>query len=153
MEQPNLTDFSCGVIPISRSDQGTRFLLVQHQAGHWAFPKGHPEGNETPIQTARRELAEETGLAEVRLLDAPAFEERYCFTKKSGKTVDKLVTYYLGDVPPAIVDQVSVQEEEVRAYAWGDRHATMDRITFSEGLALFDEVCAYLDTHPNPFTS
>ena len=37
------------------------FLLIQHQAGHWAFPKGHANPGESPAETARREFAEETG--------------------------------------------------------------------------------------------
>ncbi|MEM7626839.1 MAG: NUDIX domain-containing protein [Planctomycetota bacterium] len=150
MADKPLTDFSCGVIPVWLSPEGPRFLLVQHHAGHWAFPKGHPEGDETPLDTARRELAEETGLSDVELWDAPAFEERYCFTKRSGRAVEKLVTYYLGRVTAA-ADAVVIQAEEVQAYAWGDRDQTVQRLTFAEGRALFDEVCAYLDTHPEVF--
>jgi len=129
------------------------FLLIQHHAGHWAFPKGHPEGDETPPETARRELTEETGLNDIKLWDAPAFEERYRFTKRSGKTVDKLVTYYLGQVSAAFGGEVTVQAEEIRAFAWGNRKETTRRLTFAEGRALFDEVCAYLDAHADVFGS
>ena len=148
MADAPLTDFSCGVIPVCPTQDGPRFLLVQHRAGHWAFPKGHPEGDETPPETARRELAEETGLDDVALWDSPAFEERYRFTKRSGRIVEKLVTYYLGRIAPASKDAVALQAEEVQAYAWGDRQETMSRLTFAEGRALFDEVCAYLDSQP-----
>lgn len=151
MDNASLTDFSCGVIPVWLSPDGPRFLLVQHNAGHWAFPKGHPEGDETPPQTARRELAEETGLAEVELWDAPAFEERYRFTKRSGKIIDKLVTYYLGKVPASAAASVTIQAEEVQAFAWGDREQTMGRLTFAEGRALFDEVCDYVDEQGDSF--
>lgn len=153
MAEQSTTDFSCGVVPVWFSDQGPRYLLVQHNAGHWAFPKGHPEADETPIETARRELAEETGITRVALLAGPAFDERYRFTKRSGKAVDKLVTYYLGEVDPDAAASVVVQEEEVRAYEWGDAAQTRERLTFAEGRALFDEARAYLDAHPGAFGS
>lgn len=136
-------DYSCGVIPLRQTEAGREFLLVQHLAGHWAFPKGHPEGDETPIETARRELQEETGLADVKLIKSPAFEEAYSFTKKSGTVVEKTVTYYLGQVSGHEA-AVRVQADEVQAFAWGDADATLAKLTFPEGRALFDEVLRYL---------
>ncbi|MEM8738681.1 MAG: NUDIX domain-containing protein [Planctomycetota bacterium] len=138
------SDYSCGVVPYRETPGGREYLLVQHRAGHWAFPKGHPERDETPTETARRELAEETGLADVELFDAPAFEEAYAFTKRSGKRVEKTVTYYLGRV--AADAAVVLQEAEVSGYAWGDAEATRGRLTFAEGRALFAEVRAHLET-------
>ncbi len=85
------TDFSCGVIPIVFDGSGRRYLLVQHHAGHWSFPKGHPEKGESPLSAARRELEEETGIGRVEVLKRPAFEERYVFRKRSGKVVTKEV--------------------------------------------------------------
>ena len=41
-----------------------RFLLVRGRAtGKWSFPKGHLEGAESPLDCARRELFEETGVS------------------------------------------------------------------------------------------
>lgn len=138
-----LNDFSCGVIPYRLNRDGVReFLLIQHNAGHWAFPKGHPEQGETDLQAATRELAEETGLTQVQIDPQQPFDEHYRFTKKSGKQVNKRVVYFLGQV--ALDHTVTLQEEEVCAYAWGDANQTRDRITFDEGRALFDQVLAYL---------
>jgi 8-oxo-dGTP pyrophosphatase MutT (NUDIX family) len=40
-----------------------RYLLVQgRSSGKWSFPKGHPNEDETPLDCAKRELFEETGL-------------------------------------------------------------------------------------------
>jgi len=40
-----------------------RYLLVQGRStGKWSFPKGHPNLDENPLQCAKRELYEETGL-------------------------------------------------------------------------------------------
>ena len=138
------TDFSCGIIPVVFDGALRRYLLVRHDAGHWSFPKGHPEAGETHLQTARRELAEETGLERVEVLEAPAFEEAYAFTKRSGRTVEKRVVYLLGRVEaPATV---ALQASEVSDHAWGVPADTARRMTFPEGRALLDEVERFVAT-------
>ena len=138
-----IDDFSCGVIPYRVKDGGCEFLLIQHKAGHWAFPKGHPEDAEEHAETARRELEEETGLGHVELDEAHPFEEFYEFTKRSGKHVRKRVIYFLGEV---VTDQaLRIQVSEVSDFAWGNSEQTRERMTFDEGKALFDAALAYLD--------
>lgn len=138
------TDHSFGVIPYRQNDAGGReFLLIQHLAGHWSFPKGHAERGESPLETALRELAEETGLADVPLRPRPALEEHYRFTKRSGKLIDKTVTYYLGRVDADA--RITVQPEEVAAYAWANASDAMDRLTFDEGRRLLEQAVAVLD--------
>lgn len=139
------TDYSCGVVPFRRVGGRVEFLLVQHRAGHWSFPKGHPDKDESAIQTATRELAEETGLDRAQVLPAPSFNESYTFTKRSGKQVLKRVTYFLGEVPADA--RVTVQQKEIGDFQWADAAATRARITFLEGKALFDQVYAYFDKH------
>lgn len=54
---------SYGIIPIYKTDNGTKlYLLLQSPDGFWSFPKGHPEDNETPEESAIREAYEETGI-------------------------------------------------------------------------------------------
>lgn len=136
-------DFSCGVIPYRIVNGEREFLLIQHNEGHWAFPKGHPEKAETDLETARRELAEETGIDAVEIDQAHPFEEFYTFTKRSGKQVNKRVVYFLGQV--ASEQAVVLQEEEVADHKWDSAKKTRKRLTFDEGKALFDTVLAYLD--------
>ena len=49
---------SCGCIIINKN----KVLLIKQTKGHWGFPKGHVEKDETEIETAIREVKEETGL-------------------------------------------------------------------------------------------
>ncbi len=49
-----------GAIVIAFS--GRKYLMVRHCTRAWEFPGGRAEGNETPLETARREFLEETGL-------------------------------------------------------------------------------------------
>ena len=136
------TDFSCGIVPVIFDGRFHRYLLVKHDAGHWAFPKGHPEDGETHLQTARRELAEETGLDRIEVLEAPTFQESYAFTKRSGRRVQKQVEYFLARVePPA---DVVLQASEVSDHAWGTAAQTARRMTFPQGRALLRGVDAFI---------
>ncbi len=142
------TDFSCGVIPITVFHGVRHYLLVQHDAGHWSFPKGHPEGDETLLQTARRELAEETGLRRVQLVATPAFDEHYAFTKRSGKTVDKTVTYFVGHVDPVAARNLRLQVEEVADAKWLTPAGTRGLMTFNAGRLLLNEIERFLGAGP-----
>ena len=51
---------SCGAILIDHQDDQIKTLIVRQNAGHWGFPKGHVEGDETEFETAFREVREET---------------------------------------------------------------------------------------------
>ena len=138
------TDFSCGIIPVLVDDVGgRRYLLIQHKAGHWGFPKGHPKPNETPVDTALRELAEETGITQCHLIEKPAFVEHYISTKQSGVAVFKTVTFYIGYVDS---DQVTTPPDEILASAWGDNKQTRDRITYEESKSLLDQIELYFQT-------
>ena len=54
---------SCGVLPYRVTDRGREYLIVyEHYSQCWSLPKGHMEAGETEVQTALRELYEETGL-------------------------------------------------------------------------------------------
>ena len=57
---------SCGVLPYRETDRGREYLIVyEHFSQCWSLPKGHMEAGETEVQTAQRELYEETGLTAV----------------------------------------------------------------------------------------
>jgi len=49
---------SCGAIVINEG----KVLLVKQNLGHYGFPKGHMEENETEDETAVREVKEETNI-------------------------------------------------------------------------------------------
>ena len=54
-----------GAIAFRIADEEPRVLLVRAKQNpeHWIFPKGHIEPGETTEEAARRELAEEAGVA------------------------------------------------------------------------------------------
>jgi 8-oxo-dGTP pyrophosphatase MutT (NUDIX family) len=56
---------SAGGIIINSKNQ---IVLVYHGKGNWNFPKGHVEKGETLEETARREIAEESGITKLELI-------------------------------------------------------------------------------------
>lgn len=60
-----------GGIIFRRSNKNNQLeiLLIQDAKNRWTIPKGHVEEGETPRQTAEREIQEETGLQEMKVMD------------------------------------------------------------------------------------
>lgn len=57
-----LKEYSCGAILYTIEDGIRKYVLVMEASGSYGFPKGHKEGNETDLETAIREIKEETGI-------------------------------------------------------------------------------------------
>ena len=53
---------SCGAVVYKKEEETIYFLIEEMKAGHYSIPKGHVENNETEIETALREIKEETNL-------------------------------------------------------------------------------------------
>ena len=81
---------SAGVVPLRRAPEGWR-VLVLRCFKNWDFPKGRVEPGEEPIDAAKRETTEETGLAD---LDFP-FGDTYRETLPYAG--GKVARYYLGE--------------------------------------------------------
>lgn len=53
---------SCGAVVYKVVDNVYYFLIEKMKRGHYSLPKGHVEENETEVETALREIKEETNL-------------------------------------------------------------------------------------------
>ena len=115
---------SCGALVYRLEGEKLMLLLLRHRhGGHWSFPKGHVEGNETEVQTALREVREETGLV-VNLQDG--FRHTVEYYPKPG--VKKLVVYFLGEAAP---NAVAVrQEEEISELKWVEWNDAFRAVSF-----------------------
>ncbi|MBV8660804.1 MAG: NUDIX domain-containing protein [Candidatus Dependentiae bacterium] len=90
-------DASFGIIPLQKENGKWQVFIVQSITGHWGFPKGHPNHNETHQQTAERELREETGFTLTSYYPVEPLSFSYeC--RSHGKYVDKTVILFLGQV-------------------------------------------------------
>jgi 8-oxo-dGTP pyrophosphatase MutT (NUDIX family) len=139
---------SYGIVPLRIHQNEWQVLLIQHHAGHWAFPKGHADPGETPKQAAERELKEETGLAIHRFLSPDPLTENYFFIFR-GKRISKTVQYFLALVEGKVV----IQEREIKNSQWLSLTQALDNITFKEGKRVCLQVTEFLkacDEKGNP---
>ena len=132
-----IQDHSFGVIPIRNQGGLYELYIVQHKQGYWSFPKGHPLDLETALQTAKRELFEETGFSVERLIVETTLIERYSFIKDN-VPIHKTVEYFLAFVSC----KEHLQQEEVIAGKWVHLEKAAECITYDEGKELARKVRA-----------
>lgn len=129
-----MQEYSYGIIPLKwdHSKKEWEVLLIQHHAGHWAFPKGHANPHETPEEAAERELFEETGLTIDRYLSKDTLKdtlkENYTFFFQK-KRIYKTVYYFIAQVKGEVV----LQQEEIKASRWIPLSEAAKYMTFQEG--------------------
>lgn len=109
---------SCGAIIINKED---KILTIKHNKGHWAFPKGHVEQGETEVETALREIKEETNLT-ADIIDN--IKEVSTYSPK--EEILKDVVYFLG---LSNTTDVKLQETEVYEYKWLTYEECLDILT------------------------
>ena len=109
---------SCGAVVFD----GNKVLIIQQVKGHWGFPKGHVEDGETEVQTAVREIKEETNL-DVEIDVSKRFVEHY--SPEEG--IEKDVVFF---VAKKVGGEVKVQEEEVKDTEWLTPREAMERLTY-----------------------
>lgn len=137
---------SYGIIPVQKTPHGFLFLIVHNINGHWEFPKGTPDKNETPEQTALREFQEESGITNVRLIPGVSFHEEYQMPLPDGTRVPKEVIFFIGEV--VYPKRVNGFHGDVDHALWLPFEEAFAQITFPEGRLVLKEVKEYLNRHP-----
>ncbi|MCX8166402.1 MAG: NUDIX domain-containing protein [Candidatus Micrarchaeota archaeon] len=134
-------EVSAGIVIFSRNliENRLAFLVLVHRDGHYDFPKGHVEPNETTLDAAIRETKEETGITNFTILnkDQP-LEISYSF-KKNNKLIKKKVVFYVGEINTT-VDQVKISSEHF-GYKWIDYHQLIDELKYKEQKELLKKTC------------
>lgn len=134
-------DQSYGIVPLKKEADTWFVFMVRHQSGHWTLPKGHPEGQESAIESATRELHEETGLEVVRLFFEKPMTEAYHFTSRA-TLIHKTVDYFIAEV----TGQITLQKAELQDGKWVELARAHEVATYPQMKALLNTVLEKLET-------
>ncbi|MDG6929127.1 MAG: NUDIX domain-containing protein [Nitrososphaerota archaeon] len=130
---------SGGVIFYRAGSNGPRYLLMVNRKGYWEFPKGHIDEGETDEQAALREVKEETGLGDLKIL--PGFKAKIRYTyRKWGQEKPKEVLFFLMETKPATV-QVS---DEHQGFLWLGYEDAIRKISYDNARRVLEEAQAFL---------
>ena len=131
---------SAGAI-LFRDTRGRReYLLLKSRPGDWEFPKGGVEGDEELQQTAIREVKEEAGIEDFRLIDGFREEYDYVF-EAGGKTIHKTVHLFIARSFEASAELSS----EHRDMQWRDYEQALNTITQDGPREIFERAHTYLE--------
>ena len=119
---------ACGCIIINNN----KVLLIKQTMGHWGFPKGHVEKGETEIETAIREVKEETNLnVEIEA------DKRYTMEYMTDKGNLKQVVLFIAKYTEG---EIKAQECEVKDIKWIEFDKAIDIITYDNTRELFKQI-------------
>lgn len=128
---------SCGAVIVTKETEEPKFLLIKHHnGGHWAFPKGHVEGNETEEETALREIMEETHLT-VELDTQFRHVVRYSPYEGTVKDVIYFMAY-------ASEQEIHKQDEEVLDSSWSNFEEALALVTYENDRTILQAAKDYL---------
>lgn len=123
------------MIVFKKEDNELKVLLVRHNAGHWGFPKGHVEENETEEETAIRETFEETGVKAKVVGD---FREVVTYYVKENTLKD--VVFFIGE---AENDDLIPQLIEVSDVGFVEINEAMKLIDHTDAIELLIKAIDY----------
>ncbi len=138
---------SAGAI-IYRKESGSIYYLLLHYTpsesgkhGHWGFAKGHVEKDESEEETARREVAEETGIKDIKIIPGFREQEKYFFRKvyglkgearKKAPWVFKLVTFFVAETK---TKEIKISDEHI-GFLWLLYDEAIKKISFKNSKKL-----------------
>ena len=136
---------SAGAIIFRLEDEQPKYLLLHYPSStqtkkeYWDLPKGHVEAGETEEETVRREVQEETGLADINVYDGFRETIHYWFRFEK-KTISKTVIFYLA--------QTSQQEVEISSehigYQWLSYEEALQELTYENARQVLKKAQEFL---------
>ena len=125
-------EFSYGAVIYKKIDEHTLFLLVYSNRNKtWGFPKGHIEPDETTENAALREIKEETGLTQLRIIDGFRQENIYSTLSNrgqyKGQPIEKHSIYFLCETAQT---SIVVDQHEISDYRWVELEEAESFLTF-----------------------
>ena len=115
---PHLFEKLCGAVTFCRDGDTVKYILIKNLSGHIGFPKGHAESGESELETATREVFEETGLKPIVYNQ---FRHTFAYSAPADPNLNlpeaanmhKYAVYFIAEFDRKDIPIIKIQEEEV----------------------------------------
>jgi len=135
---------SAGAV-IFKTNKETEYLLLHYPSSakaprdYWDFPKGQNEKGEKLEETIKREVKEETGIKNIKLVENFKETIKYFF-RHEGKNVLKFVTFFLAETK---IEEVKISQEHI-GYKWLSYPEALNFLTFNNAKKILKKANDYL---------
>lgn len=133
---------SAGGVVFRRAPGGeVHYLVIRDSYENWGFPKGHLEPGEPPLDAARREVAEETGLQALEprgALDCIDWYFRF-----RGRTIHKYCHFFLFE--SASGEPVPQTDEGITACVWKPLDEALSTISYANARDVLQRAAARVE--------
>lgn len=135
---------ACGAIVFTKENGIRKYVIVRGTGiykEYCGFPKGHMEPGETEIETALREVKEETGL-DVTLIEGFRTVDEHFLAREGRPNDRKTNVYFLAEYSN---QEIKVQESEVSEIVLMDYEEAMRSIQYEESRRELTEAEEWLE--------
>jgi len=117
-------------------------LLVSQHGTSWSLPKGHLEAGESPLEAARREIREESGVSRLELIRPLGSYSRHRLGADGGEDRSELKTIHLF-LFKTDQTELAPQDSDNPEARWVEREVVNEMLTHAKDREFFASI---LDT-------
>lgn len=143
---------SVGAVIFRKEGNGIYYLLLDYGNGYWGLPKGHIEEGESEIETLEREIQEETGLNNLKIIKGFRENTRYFYKAKDeekekriekGRKINiyKKAIYYLAET---VNEKIILSHEHVD-FTWLSFEDALEKITYKNTKKVLEKAKRFID--------